>query len=63
LLALSRGLALLLVLLRSGDQLTPSAQAALLLANLPALEADLVRGVVVSFSTTHLRVRQLPLPG
>ncbi|EFC81980.1 DUF5615 family PIN-like protein [Parafrankia sp. EUN1f] len=61
LLALSRGTAPSLVLLRSGDQLKPDAQAALLLANLPALEADLEQGVVVSLSTTHVRVRRLPL--
>ncbi len=52
LLALSRGTAPSLVLLRSGDQLKPPAQAALLLANLPGLEADLLGGVVVSVRIT-----------
>jgi predicted nuclease of predicted toxin-antitoxin system len=53
-----------LVLLRSTDQLKPSAQAALLLANLPGIEADLDRGAIISLSATHLRVRFLPLtPG
>ncbi len=61
LLALSRGTAPSLVLLRSGDRLKPPAQAALLLANLPGLEADLVRGVVVSLGAEHVRVRHLPL--
>lgn len=61
LLALSRGTAPSLVLLRSSDRLKPVAQAALLLANLPSLEGDLARGVVVSLSATHLRVRGLPL--
>ncbi len=61
LLALSRGTAPSLVLLRSGDQLKPPTQAALLLANLPALETDLAFGVVVSLSSAHLRVRRLPL--
>lgn len=61
LLALSRGMAPSLVLLRSSDRLKPPAQAALLLANLGALEADLLQGVVVSLSTTHVRVRRLPL--
>lgn len=61
LLALSRGTAPSLVLLRSSDRLKPPAQAALLLANLGALEADLLQGVVVSLSTTHVRVRRLPL--
>jgi len=61
LLAVSRGSAPSLVLLRSVDQLKPSAQAALLAANLPALGADLAAGVVVSLSRTHVRVRRLPL--
>jgi len=61
LLALSRGTAPSLVLLRSSDRLKPPAQAALLLANLGALETDLLQGVVVSLSTTHVRVRRLPL--
>jgi predicted nuclease of predicted toxin-antitoxin system len=59
-LALSGDTAPSLVLLRSGDQLKPDAQAALLGANLPALEADLEQGVVVSLSATHVRVRRLP---
>lgn len=61
LLALSGDIAPSLVLLRSGDQLRASAQAALLVANLPGLEADLKQGVVVSLSATHVRVRRLPL--
>ncbi len=61
LLALSQGTAPSLVLLRSGDGLKPAAQTALLLANLGTLESDLLLGVVVSLSTTHVRVRRLPL--
>lgn len=61
LLALSRGTAPSLVLLRSGDQLTPSAQARLLLFNLPALETDVKAGAVVSLGASHVRVRRLPL--
>ena len=61
LLALSHGVAPSLVLLRSGDQLRPDAQAALLAANLPAVAGDLARGAVVSISTAHVRVRRLPL--
>jgi predicted nuclease of predicted toxin-antitoxin system len=61
LLSLSGDNAPSLVLLRSTDQLKPPAQAALLLANLPTIEADLTKGAVVSLSATHLRVRFLPL--
>ena len=61
LLALSRGTAPSLILLRSSERLKPPAQAALLLANLGVLETDLIQGVVVSLSTTHVRVRRLPL--
>jgi hypothetical protein len=50
-----------LILLRSADHLPPSEQAALLLANLPTVASDLATGSVVSLSTTHLRVRRLPL--
>lgn len=61
LLALSAGSSPSLVLLRSSDRLSPVEQASLLLANLPALEADLARGAVVSLGPQHLRVRPLPL--
>lgn len=60
-LALSQGTAPSLVLLRSGDQLKPVEQAALLVTNLAGLEPDLVRGAVVSFGTSRVRVRNLPL--
>lgn len=61
LLALSHGTAPSLILLRSGDRLKPDAQAALLLVNLPSLEQDLIQGVVVSLSSSHVRVRNVPL--
>lgn len=61
LLALSRGTAPSLILLRSADHLAPPAQAAQLMANLPGLDAQLAEGAVVSLSTNHLRVRRLPL--
>lgn len=60
-LALSGGIAPSLVLLRSADLLTPSEQAALLVANLPQVQEDLSAGAVVSISRGHLRVRRLPL--
>jgi len=50
-----------LVLLRSIDTLRPDEQAELLVANLPAVEAEVIDGAVVSLSPAHLRVRRLPL--
>ncbi len=50
-----------LVLLRSSDHLPPQDQAALLIANLPAVTNDLEAGAVVSLSPNHLRVRALPI--
>lgn len=60
-LALSGAAAPSLILLRSADRLTPKEQCGLLLANLPAVETDLLDGAVVSISTDHLRVRPLPI--
>jgi len=50
-----------LILLRSADHLTPSQQADLLLANLPAVADDLERGAIVTTARGRLRVRQLPI--
>ena len=61
LLALTSGMAPSLVLLRSADALTPGEQAAMLTANLPAVEDDLTAGSVVSIRPGRLRVRRLPL--
>ncbi len=49
-----------LVLLRSADRMTPAQQAALILANLPAVKSDLEAGAAVSIAKGHLRVRPLP---
>lgn len=49
-----------LVLLRSADALSPGQQAALILANLAAVKADLEAGAAVSVARGHLRVRPLP---
>jgi len=49
------------VLLRSADRLPPDDQAALLLANLPAVVADLEAGAIVTLTRFHLRVRRLPV--
>ncbi len=48
------------VLLRHLNELTPDRQAALLLANLPGLAADLAAGAVVTFSRDRVRIRSLP---
>ncbi|GAA4382486.1 hypothetical protein GCM10023152_32710 [Agromyces bauzanensis] len=61
LLASSGGVAPSLVLLRSADHLSPAEQAAILIANLPAIEAELVEGSVVAIVREHVRVRRLPL--
>ena len=50
-----------LILLRSGDALSPSEQAALIGSNLPTVADALAQGAVVSLSRRHLRVRRLPL--
>ncbi len=50
-----------LILFRRGSPRAPIHQAALLLANLPQLEADLQRGAVVSIHAGRLRIRLLPL--
>jgi len=49
------------VLLRSADHLTPDQQATLLIANLPAVAADLDSGAAVSIARGRLRVRPLPV--
>ena len=60
-LALSGHTAPSLVLMRSIDKLTPAEQAAMLVANLPAVQEHLARGAVVSIAHGHLRVRELPM--
>ena len=49
------------VLLRSADHLTPEAQADLVLANLPTIEDELLRGAIATFARGRLRVRSLPV--
>jgi predicted nuclease of predicted toxin-antitoxin system len=51
------------VLFRHGAERHPDQQVGLLLANLPALEADLAQGSVVVFAPDRIRVRSLPIGG
>jgi predicted nuclease of predicted toxin-antitoxin system len=50
-----------LVLLRSADRLSPPQQAALILANLAAVRADLEEGASISIAQGRLRVRPIPM--
>lgn len=61
LLALRRSTSPSVVHLRHVAELTPDVHAALLVANLPVIEADLDRGAIVSLSPTRLAVRDLPI--
>ena len=49
------------VLLRGAEPMVPDDQAALLIANLPAVESDLVEGAIVVFARGRIRVRRLPI--
>jgi predicted nuclease of predicted toxin-antitoxin system len=61
LLALRRSTSPSVVHLRHVADLSPDDHAALLVANLPAVADDIVRGAIVSLSPTRLAVRDLPL--
>lgn len=51
------------ILLRRLSQRRPAIQARLLLANLRAIEDDLLRGSIVVFGDRRIRVRRLPIRG
>jgi hypothetical protein len=49
--------------MRHGVPRRPSEQAAMLLANLQSVSADLTNGAIVTFRRDRIRVRRLPMPG
>ncbi len=63
LLSLGRGHEPSVILFRGDSSHNPQRQSALLLANLPALQNDLLAGCIAVFEATRIRIRHLPLAG
>jgi len=63
LLAIGKGKLPSVILFRRGSPRSPEKQAAFLVANLPALEEELLQGAIVTLQAERLRIRRLPVEG
>lgn len=61
LLSIGKGKLPSVILIRRGAPRAPERQAALLVANLPPLEEELLKGAIVTFQGNRLRIRRLPI--
>jgi predicted nuclease of predicted toxin-antitoxin system len=63
LLALRQEIKPSVLLFRGGSPRRPADQLALILANLPAIEAELIAGAIVVVEPGRVRIRSLPISG